>query len=511
MRPQVVSLLIVYLSFSLSACTSQLPTPTPTNPTPPVVPSPTEKLSLVPDTLSPPTQSPIAATPVAASTLETSITHKEPSNRTQYNLSASLNYSLHHLSVEEDIFYTNQSSDPISTLLLVVEPSRYPGVFHLNSIAWGNGQPISEYTRDIGLLRIPLKNSLRPGDALELSLSYDLSLPSPDPSYYGRPVPFGYSARQTNLVDWYPFIPPYVPGQGWLVHKAGPFGEHLVYEVADFAVNLHLSETTPDLILAASAPAEIDGDWHRYHHENARNFAWSASDQYVMSTTTVSSITIFSYYFPGNAEAGKSVLQTTAEALDLYNVLFGPYPRQSLTVIEADFLDGMEYDGLYFLSKGFYNLYSGEPTDYLTAIAAHETAHQWWYSSIGNDQALEPWLDEALCTYSERLFYEYLYPQGLDWWWTYRVHYYQPNGWVDGNIYNPEGYRAYRDAVYLNGALFLEDLRVLVGDTVFFDFINAYAHELAYKIATADDFFRLLEDISQTDITPLLDKYFQNR
>ena len=87
-------------------------------------------------------------------------------------------------------------------------------------------------------------------------------------------------------------------------------------------------------------------------------------------------------------------------------------------MVEADFLDGMEYDGLYFLSKGFYNLYSGGPADYLTAIAAHETSHQWWYSAIGNDQALEPWLDEALATYSERLFYENLHPEGLVWWWT---------------------------------------------------------------------------------------------
>jgi aminopeptidase N len=180
-------------------------------------------------------------------------------------------------------------------------------------------------------------------------------------------------------------------------------------------------------------------------------------------------------------------------------------------VVEADFLDGMEYDGLYFLSKGFYNLYSGGPADYLTAIAAHETAHQWWYSSLGNDQALEPWLDEALCTYSERLYYENLHPQGLDWWWTYRINYYEPKGWVDGSIYNPEGYRAYRDAIYLNGARFLEELRDLVGGDAFLDFIFAYAQEFARQIVTADDFFALLESYSQADITPLLDKYFQNR
>jgi aminopeptidase N len=218
-----------------------------------------------------------------------------------------------------------------------------------------------------------------------------------------------------------------------------------------------------------------------------------------------------SYYFPFDAESGEAVLQTTADALELYSSLFGPYPRKSLTVIEADFLDGMEYDGLYFLSKGFYNLYSGGPADYLTSIAAHETAHQWWYAALGNDQAFEPWLDEALCTYSERLYYETLHPESLDWWWTYRIFYYEPRGWVDGSIYNPQGYRAYRDAVYLNGALFLEDLRNSIGDEPFFEFIHAYSQENYQRIATGDDFFAILATFSQIDLTPLLDKYFQNR
>jgi aminopeptidase N len=204
-------------------------------------------------------------------------------------------------------------------------------------------------------------------------------------------------------------------------------------------------------------------------------------------------------------------LQVTAEALDLYNQIFTPYPRETLSVVEADFLDGMEFDGLYFLSHGFYNLYSGKPADYLTAIAAHETAHQWWYSLVGNDQALEPWLDEALCTYSERLYFENLYPEALDWWWTYRVNYYEPRGWVDGSIYNPEGYRAYRDAIYLNGAVFLEELREIIGEQTFLSFLQDYAIQNTHSIASADDFFAILEHHSQEDISHLLGKYFYHR
>lgn len=193
--------------------------------------------------------------------------------------------------------------------------------------------------------------------------------------------------------------------------------------------------------------------------------------------------------------------------------MFSPYQHKVLSVVEADFLDGMEYDGLYFLSNGFYNLYSGKPSDYLTAIAAHETAHQWWYWLVGNDQAMEPWLDEALCTYSERLYFENIYPDSLDWWWAYRVNYYEPSGWVNTTIYNPEGkidaYRSYRDAVYLNGAVFLEKLRQDIGNTAFFAFLHDYLTANTHQIATSESFFTLLQKYSPSNLTELRNTYFK--
>ena len=510
MKTKLSPLALILLVSFFSACSSSQ------NPASIVSQDPILTAEATPDLptgTSPPQTLPVTNSPTAVvpAQQDTPTPELPTPQRTKYDISATLNYAQHHLSVDEQIAYTNQTGSVISDLLLIVEPSRYPGVFKLTSLTWMDGQPIDDYTRDIGLLHIPLEEDLHPGEQLGLSLSYELDLPSPSPSFYGRPVPFGYSSRQTNLVDWYPFIPPYIPGEGWLAHNAGPFGEHLVFEVADFEINIQLRDSNPDLVIAASAPAEIEDDWHRYKFNAARNFAWSVSDQYVLSTTTIDSIAILAYYFQFDAEAGESVLATTAEALQLYNALFGLYPRETLSVVEADFLDGMEYDGLYFLSKGFYNLYSGEPGDYLTAIAAHETAHQWWYSSIANDQALEPWLDEAISTYSERLYYEFQQPEGLDWWWKYRIYYYEPRGWVDGSIYNPEGYRAYRDAVYLNGALFLEDLRNQIGEEAFFDFFLAYAQEYAHQIASTDGFFDLLSKYSQNDISPLLEMYFKSR
>ncbi len=430
---------------------------------------------------------------------------------TQYNLNAVLNYGQHSLEVEERIRYSNKSPDLITDLLLVVEPVYYPGVFELLSLVWEDERTIETFTWDGSFLAIPLLEPLAPAQEIVLSIHYKLQLPSPAASAETRPVPFGYTARQTNLVDWYPYIPPYRAGQGWLAHRAGFFGEHQVYETADFMVTIRIADPRGDLVIAASAPDEGSADIHQYHLDNARNFVWSVSPEYQVKTARVGDITILSYSFAYHEMAGEATLQTTADALELYSRLFGKYPRKQLSVVEADFLDGMEYEGLYFLSNGFYNLYQGTPGEYLIAIAAHETAHQWWYALVGNDQALEPWLDEALCTYSERIYYENLHPEALDWWWAYRINYYDPEGWVDGSIYNPNGYQAYRDAVYLNGAIFLEELRNLTGTEAFLTILQDYAQQYAHRIATTDDFFKLIEEHSRIDITSLRKKYFSSR
>lgn len=506
----------ILAAFFLTACLGQPVPPTGmvnASDKPGSVVSPTQKSSAAASTAAP---SAYFSTPVATSSPEATDILPAPDlndgkARTRYQLTAELNYDAHLLTVNEQIFFTNSFSEAIPDLLLLVEPSRYPATFHLKSMTWEDQTPVEDYRQDIGQIYLPLRQPIQPGESVTLSIEYELNLPSPDPSFYGRPVPFGYTPTQTNLVDWYPFLPPYQPDHGWWANQAGPFGEHLVYDSVDFEVSIHLVGERDDLVVAASAPATEEGEWLHFTFPAARNFVWSVSDQYIISSRQVGTATIKAYTFPVHTAAGESALQATASAVALYNRLFGEYPRDLLSVVEADFLDGMEYDGLYFLSKGFYNLYTGTPAEYLTAIAAHETAHQWWYAQLGNDQAIEPWLDEALCTFSERLYYENVHPDALAWWQQYRIDYYAPQGWVDGTIYNPEGYRAYRDAVYLNGAVFLDDLRNLIGDQTFMDFLKDYAQKNIGKIVTADDFFDLLATHSNEDLTSLLDKYFYKR
>ncbi len=476
--------------------------------TEPAIPTQPPTEEPVPDTPmpDPPTQS--IPTPTLTPTAELSDLI-EP--RTQYTISATLDYAWRYLTVIQDVRIPSPSTESLTELSLVVQPNWRSDTFKLTDFSWQDGTPITGYSLDGIHLQVPLLDPFDPSESLQISLAYEINIPPLLTSEDFGPNPFGYTTRQTNLTDWYPFVPPYIEGDGWLVHNPWYYGEHLVYPAADFNVTIQLMNAPANTVIAASALDLGSGNLHHYKLEGARNFVWSVSPEYRLFQVEANGTTVLGYAFPYDIGPGAAAFKTTVEALTLYNQLFGSYPFDSITVIQADFDHGMEYSGLYFLSKAFYSIYDGTPSTYLVAIAAHETAHQWWYGLVGNDQALEPWLDEALCTYSEKLFYENLYPESLGWWDYGRVELYEPSGWVDSTIYNTAGYRLYRDAVYLNGAQFLDELRGLVGEEVFLNFLQDYIARNTGHIATADDFFAILHEHSDADWSRLLSEYFQTR
>ncbi|MGB0386784.1 MAG: M1 family metallopeptidase [Ardenticatenaceae bacterium] len=422
--------------------------------------------------------------------------------RTQYMIAAALEYASHQMAVAQTLVYVNQAEESLTELLLIVEPNGLPGVFELEGINWADGQPIENYKLEGTTLQVLLPAPLPAGERLALSLTYRLSIPA-------RPSPFGYTENQTNLADWYPFVPPYQNGQGWLTHQAAKVGEHLAYDIADYHVDIQLIDDNQDeLTIAASAPAQIKEKRYHYEHKAARNFAWSVSDRYQLLETSVGAVTIQGYIFPEHTNAGQATLQATADALALYNDLFAAYPHPSMTFVETDFIDGLEYEGLYFLNRTYFDQYDGTPQGILIPLAAHETAHQWWYALVGNNQALEPWLDESLAVYSELLFYETYYPELRDWWWQYRILRYQPQGRPNSTIYDHDNSRDYINATYFRGTLFLDELRNQIGNDAFLAFLQNYAAQNTHRQVSSQEFFALLAQHSSKDLTELKEKYF---
>jgi hypothetical protein len=494
MRRSLRLTLLVLLSALPFACISG--TPVPTIPGPTVTYNPFASLTPTPF-------DPVVETPTPAPSATPTATALPPI-RTRYTLQAMLDYAAHSLSVNETILYPNTTGVALDSLVLAVEPNHWAGCFSLSQLAGFSvdGQEprvqAASYSLDGHRLRVELDHPLQPGGVLSLQIAYGLSLP-----YADRHQVFGYNADQIELVDWYPFVVPYA--DGWLLHEAGGEGEHLVYDEADFDVIITPTGTALTPTMAASAPL-VNGNTRL---ENARTFVLAVSDGYSQTSLSAGDVTVTSYYFPAHSVQGQRVLQEVAKAVQTYSERFGPPPHRNLSIAESDFFDGMEYDGLFFLSRDFYDSDDGTVLNYLIDIGVHETAHQWWFSLVGNDQALEPWLDEALATYSERLFYEANYP-GVTAWEAFRMQPYSPAGPVDTTIYDDGGSRGYINAVYLRGAQFLQALRDRIGDEAFFGFLKDFASQMAGKRATTADFFRILRQHTDSDLAPLLQEFFSH-
>jgi hypothetical protein len=487
----------------------------PQAPTPPLVSTATP---LPPPSATPPTESSLpTATPTMVATATPDLA------RPQYVLDLQMNYASKAATVNETITYPNWTGEALNDLVLAVEPNLWSGGLSLKSLSI-NDQPVTNYTLEnmSQRLEVPLTQPLQPSSTLKIILTYGLILPQMqayiNASNDVRPQIYGYSEKQVNFIDWYAFVVPYIPGHGWLLHNPWFYGEHLVYDLADFDVTVTFTDGSNPQVAASGVEikpslSDITPTGVTSHHfvlEEGRTFALSISDFFKVATQTVGDVTVYAYYFGIYNASGEALLQTTVEALQTYSERFGPYRHKTLTAVQGDFNDGMEFSGLYFISRDYFNLYDGTPKNYLVTIAAHETAHQWWFDAVANDQALEPWLDEALATYSERIYYESVHPDLVEWWWGYRYFEFLKAGYVDTAIYDGGGQRPYWDKVYLTGARFLEDLRQRVGDEIFFAFLKDYYTQYAGKRATGADFFRVLHEHTAADITDLMAKYFQN-
>ncbi|HJR78544.1 MAG TPA: M1 family metallopeptidase [Anaerolineales bacterium] len=444
----------------------------------------------------PPTDTPLPTLAFTATNLPLP-TSSAPSTRTQYTLFAILDYSGQQLAADQTIKYTNQTGIPLNELVLAVE-ANLKGGFTLENLLLAGNSP--SYDLSEHRLTVHLPQPLAPNAQAVLAMRFRISIPPKSKEH-----PYGYDVDQVNLTDWYPFIVPY--NNGWVLHDTWSVGEHLVYDSSDFEVNIQT--TDEGVVIAASGASEPNGEWTRYRLSGARTFAFSASDQFLVLDATAGGAAIRSYYYPGYESQALAILNAAVRAIGLFETQFAPFPYGSLNIIQADLNDGQEYDGLIFVGTKFYNEYDGSARSNLVSIGVHEIAHQWWFGLVGSDQAMEPWLDEALSIYSEEIFYRYIYPNSHDWWWNFRVNYFGPSGYVDSTIYDAPSFRAYVNASYLNGANFLEALNFRMGDDDFFRFLQDYATRYARGRATGYDFFAVARQNTTEDISDLINAYFK--
>ncbi len=414
----------------------------------------------------------------------------------QIQASVDVDFASKRVLVSQRIAFLNREGAPLKNIVLDAQANQWPGSFALESLRV-DGQS-AQYRLERNRLEIALASALESGCWLEIELEFRLqpeAIKDGLRSYRGY---FGYSSRQLNLGHFLLTVAPRYQG-GWRIHEPIGIGEQIVYEVADWDVEIHVTGAADSLQLAAPGTVKQveSGRWTVWL-PGSRDFTISLSEEFVLRERRLDSgITLAVYAFADavvndrglELDGAAHVLQEAEKAMATFTRLFGEYPWRRLAIVQGDFPDGMEFSGLVFVGSAWFYSFDGSIRNYLSLISVHEIAHQWWYARVGNDAAINPWLDEALATYSEYLFIEANHPADMNWWWTFRVAVYFPQGNVDYPVYEFSTPREYINAIYLRGAQMLQNLREDIGNAAFFALLRAYYQAGDKRIAEPNLFW----------------------
>ncbi len=423
----------------------------------------------------------------------------------RYSISAVIDPQARTIVGHEQIEYTNRDSVALDRLYFHLYPNLrdFNGTLAVSALTVDGQTREVAYERQRYLLRVDLPEPLAPGATSIVAFDFSTAAPlNASADSYGA---FNQENGVLALASSYP-IAAIVRGGAWDIGLPDGRGDFVNSETALYDVTL----TAPAEWTLATTGVVLDGRLDagqqtvRIVSGPQRDFMISAIQLQSVSAE-VDGTRINSYYRAEHAQSGKLVLQAASESLRIFNARYGRYPLAELDLIEmaARTFLGVEYPGLIMLEQGLY-----ENGDGLEITVAHEVAHQWWYSQVGNNVQTEAWLDEALASYSQIVYQESLngpdaaerelegfrqrYRQALADGRDAKVE--QPNTAFRGN---------YVSIVYGKAVLFFQALRKQIGDEAFDRFLHAHYAQHRYGYIGGGDLLADAEDACSCELDGL--------
>ncbi|MDI3533933.1 MAG: hypothetical protein PWQ82_298 [Thermosediminibacterales bacterium] len=368
----------------------------------------------------------------------------------------------------------------------------YPNGFSPGYINVSNVKSEGEFLKtkvDGTIMRVTLPKKLFPGEDTVIDMEFIVKLPPA----CGR---FGYGENTFNLGNWYPVLAVY-DDEGWNLDPYYSIGDPFYSDVALYDVSLKL----PSFMKVAATGHVIKNK--RQNGFNliswktglVRDFAMIISPNFELAEKKVDGVLIKSYFLKETGDQG--ALDYAADSIKFFSKTFGKYPYKEFSVAAADFfIGGMEYPNIVFVDKTLYG------NEFLEYVVVHETAHQWWYSMVGNDEVDEPWIDEGLTEYSTLMYYENKYGKDVEQSLfrdiiQNRYKLYELNNPSDTKINKPiykfKKWLDYDALVYARAAWMFADMRKQLGDKAFNKLLKNYFREYIYKNVSSAQFIEFVE------------------
>lgn len=309
-----------------------------------------------------------------------------------------------------------------------------------------------------------------------------------------------------SLTQWYPKMAEY-DFQGWHLDQYIAREFHGVWGDYDVTINID-----PKLTIGGSGvlqnPNEIghgyedEGvkikkqkenlNWH-FIAKDVHDFAWTADPDYVHTKAQVpGGPELHFFYQPGEktTENWTNLKAYTVKHFQFMNETFGKYPYPVYSVLQGGD-GGMEYP-MCTLITGERNFTS------LVGVTAHEAAHAWFQGVLGNNEPLYPWMDEGYTSFASSESMAYLFntkdnPHKGSYSGYYKL--------IERGLQEPLGTHsdhyntntAYGTAAYSMGAIFLNQMKYIVGEETFYRGMRRYFNTWKFRHPEPNDFVRIME------------------
>ncbi len=193
---------------------------------------------------------------------------------------------------------------------------------------------------------------------------------------------------------------------------------------------------------------------------NVRDLIVNAAADYRTRSRRVGDTDVRVITRPGAPSA--ALLSAAVNAVSRLEAKLGPYPWPVLRIVQSSGGLGMEGPGIVWIPPGV-------AASNLRYLVMHEVAHQWFYGLVGNDQAREPFADEAITDMVARFLTGTRRASRC------------ASGTLDRTIY---GYSAscYYEQVYIQGGNKLDNARRKMGTTAFFAAVRRYLADNRWQL-----------------------------